>query len=431
MSNPIELTNKISVVERRLLSGFPLRRAFLFIALTLAAVALLPTPKAFGVSPPPDGGYPNHNTAEGTDALFSLTTGLANTAIGFKALHDNTTGGRNTAVGDVALSSNTTGGLNTAIGDFALSSNTIGNANTANGFEALAGNTTGGGNTATGESALLSNTTGDANTATGERALQSNTTGFANTAIGLSALVSNTTGGANTAIGVSALENNPTGSFNIALGAQAGIDVTKGNNNIHIGSRGKPGDSNTIRIGKKTHQKATFIAGISGATIAGGVGVIIDADGHLGTIASSARSKEDIKPMDKASEAILALRPVTFRYREDLDPKGIAQFGLVAEQVEKVNPNLVARDEEGNAYTVRYEAVNTMLLNEFLKEHRTVQKLKAMAAKQETTIAQQQKDFQAAIAQQQKQIEILTAGLQKMSSQIGVNNAAPQAVARE
>ena len=168
--------------------------------------------------------------------------------------------------------------------------------------------------------------------------------------------------------------NNTTGSNNIALGFNAGFNLTTGSNNIDIGNTGvAAGESNTIRIGTEGTQKATFIAGISGVTVAGGVGVIIDTNGHLGTVVSSARFKDEIKPMDKASEAILALQPVTFRYKKELDPDGIPQFGLVAEQVEKVNPDLVARDEQGKPYTVRYEAVNAMLLNEFLKEHRKVE----------------------------------------------------------
>jgi trimeric autotransporter adhesin len=174
------------------------------------------------------------------------------------------------------------------------------------------------------------------------------------------------------------------------------------------------GESNTIRIGKSGTQTTTIIAGITGTTVAGGVGVIIGSNGKLGTVVSSARFKEAIKPMDKASEAILALKPVTFRYRHELDPDGIPQFGLVAEQVEKVNPDLVARDEQGKPYTVRYEAVNAMLLNEFLKEHAKVEQLR--------------KDFESKIAEQQKQIEALTAGLQRVSAQVEVSKPAPRTV---
>jgi hypothetical protein len=174
------------------------------------------------------------------------------------------------------------------------------------------------------------------------------------------------------------------------------------------------GESKHIRIGTKGTHTSTFIAGISGATVPGGVGVIIDTNGHLGTTTSSARFKEAIKPMDKASEAILALQPVTFRYKHELDPEGIPQFGLVAEQVEKVNPDLVARDDQGKVNTVRYEAVNAMLLNEFLKEHRKVQEL--------------EKDLRATIAQHQKQIEALTANFQKVSDQMEMSRPAPQLV---
>ena len=195
-----------------------------------------------------------------------------------------------------------------------------------------------------------------------------------NTAIGVETLVRNTTGSSNTALGFFALINNTTGNNNIAVGEHAGSNLTIGSNNIDIGNFGKVGESNKIRIGTTGIQKATFIAGIRGVTVASGVGVIVGTDGKLGTVVSSARFKEAIKPMDKASETILALQPVTFRYKHELDPDGIPQFGLVAEEVEKVNPDLVARDEQGKPYTVRYEAVNAMLLNEFLKEHRKRQK---------------------------------------------------------
>src|SRR5206468_10666698 len=186
----------------------------------------------------------------------------------------------------------------------------------------------------------------------------------------------------------SALVNNTTGNNNIALGALAGTNLTTGSNNIYIDSRGRSTESGTIRIG--TQHGRTFVAGISGVTVAGGVGVIVDTNGQLGTVVSSARYKDAIKPMDKASEAILALKPVTFRYKRERDPKGIPQFGLVAEDVEKVNPDLVARDDQGKPFTVRYEAVNAMLLNEFIKARRQIDS-------------------------QQQQIEELTAGLQKRS----------------
>ena len=299
--------------------------------------------------------------------------------------------------------------------------NNLGGDNTAIGFEALQPNTTGNDNTAIGFRALRSNTTGTFNTATGFEALFRNTIGGGNTANGLGALLSNTTGNSNTAIGAGALQLNTTGSNNIAVGAEAGVNLTTGNNNIDIGNAGVAVESRTIRIGTKPTHRNTFIAGISGSTVPGGVAVIVDADGHLGTTTSSACFKDDIKPMDKASEAILALKPVTFHYKQEIDPESIPQFGLVAEDVEKVNPALVARDDKGKVYTVRYEAVNAMLLNEFLKEHRTVQE-------QKETITQLKKDFESKTAQQQKQIEALTAGLQKVSAQIEVSKPAPQTV---
>ncbi len=343
------------------------------------------------------------NTANGTLALVSNTTGSNNTANGVNALFSNTTGSFNTANGVQALFSNTTGGLNTANGVSALRSNTTGNSNTANGADALFSNTTGNFNTANGSSALSSNTTGNSNTATGFRALFSDTTGFFNTANGDSALFSNNSVFHNTADGFNALAFNTTGSVNTALGFAAGSNLTTGSNNIDIGNPGVAAESNTVRIGTQGTQTATYIAGIYQATVAKGVSVVIDSTGHLGTKGSSERFKENIKPMDKASEAVLALKPVSFHYKKELDPEGIPQFGLVAEQVEKVNPDLVARDDQGKVYTVRYEAVNAMLLNEFLKAHRQLE-------------------------EQQKQIEALTAGLQKVSAQVEMSRPAPQVV---
>ena len=253
------------------------------------------------------------------------------------------------------------------------------------------------------------------NTATGDYALFNVTTGTRNTAIGFWALNTNTTGGKNTAIGFQALVDNTTGNNNIALGYAAGI-FTAGDNNIHIGNVGAQ-ESDTIRIGTvagrdiREFQSNTYIAGISGVTIAGGVPVIIDVNGHLGSTTSSERFKDEVKPMDKASEAILVLKPVTFHYRKELDPDGIPQFGLVAEQVEKVNPDLVVRDTKGKPYSVRYDQVNAMLLNEFLKEHKTVQ---------------EQGDT---IARLQKQIEALTVGLQEVNAQLAA--ASPSRGGRE
>ncbi len=307
--------------------------------------------------------------------------------------------------------------FNTFLGDDALNSNTTGSGNTAVGWQALISNTTGGSNTAIGSGALQFNTTSFANTAIGGVALEFNTTGFGNTAIGDGALVNNTTGFANTAIGNTTLVSNTTGSNNIALGVQAGMNLTTGGNNIYIGNVGAARESNRIRIGTNGTHTNTSIAGISGVTVADGVGVIIDARGHLGTVVSSARYKEAIRPMDKASEAILALQPVTFRYKHELDPGGIPQFGLVAEQVEKVNPALVARDDQGKPYTVRYEAVNAMLLNEFLKAHRKIEQ-------QEATIAQLKEEMETVSARLKEQ----DSKIQKVSDQLELNKVAPQVV---
>ena len=381
----------------------------LLTVLLLAWFALSPTAQA-QLSPPPDGGYPNNNTAEGTDALFSLTTGPDNTALGFDALFSNTTGDSNTATGSIALMSNITGARNTANGFAALNSNTTGERNTATGRAALTFNTTGNNNTADGHDALFSNGTGIRNTATGSFALFFNTTGNDNAALGYFALYNNTTGNSNTAEGFAALMNNTTGVGNMALGNFAGANLTTGDNNIDIGNRGVAGEAGTIRIGAAGTQTAIYVAGIVGTHLPMSTPVFVNANGQLGTTPSSERFKAEIKPMDKASEAILALKPVTFRYKHD--PAGAGpQFGLVAEQVEKVNPDLVVRDAEGKVFSVRYEAVNAMLLNEFLKEHRTVQRLEA-------TVAQQQKDFQLAVAQQQTEIKALTATLREQASQI-------------
>jgi hypothetical protein len=435
------------------------------ILLVLACFALVP--RAQAILPPPDGGYPGGNTAEGQAALLSLTSGTNNTAVGWfslktlttgqyntavgagalsvntanlntaagaAALWSNTSGRENTAKGALALFSNITGSENTANGAFALFentagffnvanghsalySNTSGSFNTANGNSTLYSNTDGHGNTANGNSALYSNTTGDHNTANGLRALLHNTTGSINTANGVNALQNNTIGGANTATGYQALFNNIAGNFNTALGYFAGSNVT-GDNNIDIGNNGLAADSETIRIGIQGLHGATYIAGIRGATVASGVTVVAGTNGHLGTMTSSRRFKEEIKPMDKASEAVLALKPVTFRYKKELDPNGIPQFGLVAEEVEKVNPDLVACDAKGEVFTVRYEAVNAMLLNEFLKEHKKVEEQDTSIARLQATVAQQQHEFRAAIAQQRKEMQTVVTHLREQAAQI-------------
>jgi Chaperone of endosialidase len=491
----------------------------LLIAFALACFGLLPTPTVFGVVPPPNGGYPGFNTAEGQNALKNLTTGSGNTGIGWyslfsattasfntglgagalalntadentaigaaallvnnasgntavgsRALLNNTTGGTlgniqgfdfgpNVAVGSEALQSNTIGSANIGIGYQALQSfttgpvgfeqlglctavgfqtlahangafansafgyqalvdNTDGNGNTAVGVQALSSNTTGNSNTANGTFALSSNTEGDYNTADGSGALSGNTTGSSNTAVGAGALIGNTTGNLNTAIGVNALTNNTSGGVNMALGVAAGSGITTANNVIAIGTAAENVDD------------SCYIGHIFGAT-SGGTAVLINASGRLGTTTSSRRFKEDIKPMDEASEALLELKPVTFHYKKDIDPEGRSQFGLVAEEVEKVNPDLVVHDKDGKPYTVRYDQVNAMLLNEFLKEHKKVQEqqaairgLKSAAAKQELTISELKKDMGVLTAQFKEQ----AAQIQKVSVQVETTRPAPRLV---
>jgi hypothetical protein len=380
--------------------------------LSLTYVGVLP--KAEAVSPPPDGGYPGGNTAEGQSALLSLTSGNYNTAVGFLSLLSTTTNSfntaigagallantadQNTATGAGALLSNTAGVNNTANGAFALFSNTSGFNNSALGGGALQSNTIGFANTATGVGALLTNTSGNDNTADGLFALYFNTTGSENTAIGENALEQNTVGNTNTAIGEGALFQNTTGSGNVACGFLAGNQVSAANNVIAIGHDGAD-VSNTTWVGN--------IYGVS--TQSGTTAPVVVSDGgQLGTVASSQRFKKDITTMEKASQSILSLRPVTFHYK--CDANNTPHFGLIAEEVAKVNPALVLPDKEGKPYTVRYDAVNAMLLNEFLKEHRRVQELEANAARQEN------------------EIKALTAGLQKVTAQLEVSKPPRQTV---
>ena len=377
------------------------------IALLILCLGLSPNTQA--VSPPPDGGYPGGNTAEGDSALAGLTSGLYNSAFGFLSLQSNGTGNFNTAIGAGALLNNTAeqntatgagallnntiGNFNTAIGEATLFFNTTGSNNTGIGTTALQSNTTGDFNTAIGMGALFSNTTGGFNTGVGEGVLHGNTTGSANTAVALDALSSNTTGNNNTAIGEDALNSNTTGNGNTVAGFNSGFAVTTANNVICIGA-GIPGAN---------ADNSCFIGSIFGATSSGGTAVFIDSNNKLGTSTSSKRFKEEIKPMNNASEALFSLKPVSFRYKQDIDPDRKGQLGLIAEDVEKVNPDLIVRDKEGKPYSVRYDQVNAMLLNEFLKEHRKVEQL-------------------------EKQIEVLTAGLQKVSAQLEVTKHAPQTV---
>jgi trimeric autotransporter adhesin len=443
----------------------------LIIALTLLCIGLFP--KAQAVVPAPDGGYPGGNTAEGQNALLSLTFGLYNTGVGIYSLLSLTDGSfntgvgagtllantadENTATGAGALFSNTTGSDNTANGAFALFSNTA-TGNTAIGSTALLNNTTGGtleniqgtnvgpnvavgwqtlesntvasANTAVGYQALqsfttgpvgfeqvglctavgfraLANATGDgfANSAFGYQALYNNSDGFGNTAIGLQALLSNTTGSSNVAIGNNALSNNTEGADNTAVGFNAGASVTTASNVICIGAFGQNVDN------------SCFIANIFDATSASGIGVFVNSSGQLGTTTSSLRFKEKIEPMNQNSEALFALKPVTFRYKKEIDQVGIRQFGLVAEEVEKLNPDLVVRDKEGKPYSVRYDQINAMLLNEFLKEHN--------AFLEERSKVQQ---LEAALEAVNARLKEQDARIEKVSAQFEINKQTPTLV---
>jgi len=401
----------------------------LLIMLTLLCFTLLP--KAQAVSPPPPGGYPNFTTAAGDHALQALTLGVGNTAIGTFSLFSVTTGSFNTAVGAGSLDLNT-GDSNTATGAAALLFNTAGTENTATGTAALELNSTGGFNTANGAFALFSNTQGETNTATGLQALFNNTIGFDNTANGANALISNTegiyntatgdlalrnniTGDGNTAIGHNALANSTSGDLNTALGANAGNGVTTASNVICIRAAGTD-VSDSCFIGN-IYSNAQPIVGTDPDS------VTITSGGRLGRgNVSSRRYKHDIKPMEKASEVLYALKPVSFRYHKEYDATQTLAFGLIAEEVAEVYPDLVGRNPKGQPESVRYEQINAMLLNEFLKEHSKVQEQEATISQLKSTLAKKE----TIDAHQQKQIEALTAGLQKVSAQLELNKPAPQ-----
>ncbi len=368
--------------------GSPGRSTLFLIPFLIVCAAF--SQMAQALTPPPDGGYAGGNTAEGQNALLRLTAGTYNTAIGFLSLESNITGNFNTAIGAGTLLASTAD-QNTATGAGALLSNTAGGFNTADGAFTLFSNTTGSQNTANGDFAGFSNTTGDLNTATGSNALQSNTTGNGNTANGASALF-----------------NNITGNGNIALGTGAGDSVTTADNVICIGASGQDVSN------------SCFIGQIFGATSSGGTTVFINSDGKLGTSTSSRRFKEEITPMDRASEALFALKPVRFRYKKAIDPAGTSQFGLVAEEVEKVNRDLVVRDKEGRPYSVRYDQVNAMLLNEFLKEHRKNEE-------QEAIIAELESGMTALAATVKEQ----AAQLQRVSAQLDASRSTPQLVLKD
>jgi trimeric autotransporter adhesin len=412
---------------------FMKNRNTIFTTTLLALGSFVLSPIAQGVTPAPDGGYPGFNTAEGQNALFSRTTGVWNTGVGGFSLYSDTTGNGNTAVGVNAMRLNGTGEFNTALGanalhfnngnppegsynsafgSFALFQNSTGTWNTALGFNALQSNTTGDSNTAigayalrtstgslntaVGTSALANNQGGMLNTATGVNALGTNNSGNDNTAMGHHALRSNDVGGSNTAIGVDALKGNTSGGANTALGHGAGANVTTGSYNVYIGTNvgGVPDE-----VGH------TYISNIA-STQQNLSPVTVDlATGLLGHEFSSQRYKEEIKPMGNASEALFALKPVTYRYKKEIDASRSRDYGLVAEEVAKINPNLAVRDGKGRIESIRYNAINAMLLNEFLKAHRKMEK--------------QQKQIDALTAQLNQQAALI----QKVSAQVEMNKS--------
>ena len=356
----------------------------------LVCIGLLP--KALAVVPAPDGGYPNFTTAEGQNALFSLTTGSANTAVGWSSLFSNTEGSFNTAAGAGALLFN------------------ISDENTAFGTAALLFNLTGFRNTAVGVNALVNNTGSGVATPNGDP-------GSLNTAVGHGALSGNTLGSVNTAVGVSALISNTTGNSNIAVGPGAGFNVISAHDVISIGAGGS-NTSNSCYIGQ-IYSNVQPQVGTDPDL------VTINSSGRLGRAnVSSHRYKHDIKPMEKASEALYALKPVSFRYNKEYDGTQTLAFGLIAEEVADVYPDLVGRNPKGEPESVRYDAVNAMLLNEFLKAHSKMEEQEATIALLKSTDAKQE----ATTAKQQRQIDALTAGLQKVSAQFELSKTAPQPV---
>jgi uncharacterized coiled-coil protein SlyX len=426
-------------------------------------------PMAQAVGPDTDGAIPGSNNGDGVGVLVSRTTGIWNTGTGFEALNHLTAGNQNTATGLRALFSDTNGGYNTATGVYSLFSNTSGFFNVGNGAYSLGNNTTGLHNTATGYAALYRNADGTDNTAAGFAALYHNTTaafncafgefalfnnlkawtnnafgvealynnltGETNNAFGTGALFANTEGESNNAFGHLALENNTTGVWNNAFGYQALDSNVSGTGNTAIGDSAGldiTGDGN-VCIGEGVSGEtgvsdSTYIRNVNTTAqpIVGGVdGVTVDlTTGKLGHGVSSRRYKEQIKPMDKASELLFSLKPVTYRYKKEIDPKQTLDFGLIAEEVAKVSPDLAVRDEKGQVSNVRYNAISAMLLNEFLKEHQQVVEQQATIAELKSTVAQQQKGMDVLTAQLKEQ----ATQIQKVSAQIEMSRPVPKVV---
>ena len=458
----------------------------LLMLLLLVCFGLLP--RAQAVTSPevitsPDETFPNFNTAAGFEALLNLTTGISNTAYGVRALRANTIGGSNLGIGGFALISNTDGNSNTAVGNNAMFSNLHGSSNMALGQGALRNNVSGNNNVAMGAQALAGNTVseivgvgfqalkantiGTNNTAIGTRALQSNTTGDFCTAVGWEAdLVSNAN--SNDAFGFRALHSVTSGQFNVGIGVNALLSVTGGFSNTAVGNgAGENGNfSNGVFVGELAGSSVTsasnaivigafnpganianscFISNIGSFTQpVGGAGIKVvtvnTANNRLGSafvafdvlggnfnVISSRRFKDEIKALDKGSEVIYALKPVSFRYKADKDPTRTLRAGLIAEEVQKVDPDLVKRDEEGKPEAVRLDSITGMLLNEFLKEHTKVEAQQASIAELKSTVALQQKEMQVLTAQLKEQ----AAQIQRVSAQIELNKPAPTTAANK
>src|SRR5206468_3492109 len=385
------------------------------------------------------------NTADGTYALFSKTTGWRKTAVGAWSLQANTTGGANVAVGDAALFRNTTGSSNVAVGDLTLVDNTTGWSNTAVGGDALSANTTGLENTAMGGAALESNTTGSGNVAVGAGALSYRTGASynlqgANTAVGYYALGytrmeggTGLGGDGNTAMGDRALELSIDGSFNCAfgllalgglsdgigntaIGNRAGFGLLRGTGNVYIGEQEMARDPN-----ESYH---TYIHNINTTSVSGGSADTVTIDlttGLLGHLTSSRRHKEDIKAMDNASETLYLLKPVTYRYKKEIDRDQALDYGLIAEEVAEIDPTLALRNAKGEIESVRYNAINVMLLNEFLKEHKAFVEEQGKVTKLEAGLA----GLLATVKEQAAQIEKVSAQVQMRQPRMSVARINP------
>ena len=449
---------------------------------SLARPQPTPTPTPTATPPLGEDRGNNNSAAENVDALNIDTTGTYNTAHGWHALSANTTGSNNTAHGSSALSSNMAGSSNSAVGAYSLQNSTSGSYNNALGHSALWSNTTGSWNVAVGTTALGNNTTGWSNTAFGGDALSANTTGMNNTAMGDVALESNTIGsgnvavgsaalasrtgasyqlqGANTAVGYSALRYtgaewgsgsggdgntavgdramlyNVDGSFNCAfgllalsadngetdssentaIGDRAGYGLRTGVGNVYIGEHEMARDPN-----ENYH---TYIHNINTTSVSGGFADTVTIDlntGLLGHLTSSRRHKEDIKAMDDASETLYQLKPVTYRYKKEIDRNQALDYGLIAEEVAKVDPNLALRNGKGEIESVRYNAINVMLLNEFLKEHKAFVEEQEKVKKLEAGLA----GLLATVKEQAAQIEKVSAELQMRKPRMSVARISP------